>query len=1108
MKKILLILAVLISAVSVYAQTPAPITGSSFVCLGSTTVLSDLTPGGTWSSSNVTLASVGPLSGVVTGNSLGSVVITYSVGSSFVTTLITIKGLPVINPASYSGCVNTLKQFTGIPSGGSWGSSNSLIATANFLGVVSGISAGVVNISYTEAGGCTAIAPVTINPVPTPITGTTYAYTGTTTTLSDATPGGNWSSSNPALATVGATTGIVTGAGAGLLLISYTLPTGCSAFSRVEIDPLPARANLVAWYPFCGDTTDHSGNGRDLIDHGIITAPATLTADRFGNANSAYQFNGVNSMMNYTVFFPNSGTPPDFTYSCWVFVPANQSAIILYNGNPQADGFGFVINNGTLGTPGNQVGVLFGGSGLLYASQTITLGAWHNLVLVKNGGVYHFYIDNGSGLFFIETTAPVFSDVFALGLNYHSTLPGFGPLTDAFDGSIDDVAVINRQLTNAERLSLFNFNPDAKKFSLGNDTTICTDIINLAPDPQTLGGLYTWSNFVGLSFVTIDTTDTLVTVYPVAGPFGNTYALTISKPYGCSFSDTITIYKSPIPVNLGPDQNVCIGDTIQLSQFFPSASFLWSTGDTAHSIGVTTTGTYYVTVDSIYNGSTCVGRDTIDINFHAVPIIGLPATVRNCNGAPFTLVPHQDPGYTFFWSTGVTTDSLPVATSGTYWVRVSDSGCLRYDTSIVLIVFDTVSFFAQDTAVCRGGHKQVTGLDVTLNPICTYQWTPTAGISNPNIAYPDIIADTSAEYIVRVSYPGCPDFFDSFHIDVQPNPQVRFTGNRDVCDGDTVHLSATVTPDWYSGYIYNWAPSIGLDYSTRGTVVFTAGDTTKYILTVTTPAWRTGGLIGCIGVDSMIVYSHPRKFNRLDSIEQVCPGDSIQLIPVDTSTQGAVGVAYHWTPSIYLDDANSATPWVRAITNETYTLVAYSQFGCKDTLHVDFKVHPAAMIEVGDSVILYPGESVHLQPQTNCSYFTWFPNLGLNTVSVSDPIANPDVSTKYYVHAMTEMGCVTDDSISIHVDPNSLIAIPNAFSPGSGYNNKFSVIKRGIVSLNYFRIFDRWGVKVFETTNIDEGWDGNYKAKPQPFGVYVYEFEAKTDKGKVFTRHGNVTLIR
>ena len=177
-------------------------------------------------------------------------------------------------------------------------------------------------------------------------------------------------------------------------------------------------------------------------------------------------------------------------------------------------------------------------------------------MLVKNGGVYHFYIDNGAGLFFIETTAPIFSDVFALGLNYHSTLPGFGPITDAFNGAIDDIAVINRQLTNAERLSLFNYNPDAKKFTLGNDTTICSDIINLAPNPQTLGGLYTWSNFVGLSFVTTDTTDTLITVYPVAGPFGNTYALTISKPYGCSFSDTITIYKSPIPVNLGPDQNV------------------------------------------------------------------------------------------------------------------------------------------------------------------------------------------------------------------------------------------------------------------------------------------------------------------------------------------------------------------------------------------------------------------------------------------------------------------------------------------------------------------------------------------------------------------------
>jgi hypothetical protein len=49
---------------------------------------------------------------------------------------------------------------------------------------------------------------------------------------------------------------------------------------------------------------------------------------------------------------------------------------------------------------------------------------------------------------------------------------------------------------------------------------------------------------------------------------------------------------------------------------------------------------------------------------------------------------------------------------------------------------------------------------------------------------------------------------------------------------------------------------------------------------------------------------------------------------------------------------------------------------------------------------------------------------------------------------------------------------------------------------------------VFETTNIDEGWDGTYKGVPQNIGVFVYQVQAVTQSGKIFTKQGNVTLLR
>ena len=161
-----------------------------------------------------------------------------------------------------------------------------------------------------------------------------------------------------------------------------------------------------------------------------------------------------------------------------------------------------------------------------------------------------------------------------------------------------------------------------------------------------------------------------------------------------------------------------------------------------------------------------------------------------------------------------------------------------------------------------------------------------------------------------------------------------------------------------------------------------------------------------------------------------------------------------------------------------------------------------------DSVTLYPGESYQISPQTNCTHFSWFPAAGLDNAYISNPVAHPAVNTHYTVSATNEWGCKIVDSIDIFVDPQTLLTVPNAFTPGKGTNGTFAVIKRGIATLNSFRIYNRWGNMVFETTNIDQGWDGTYNGVPQPFDVYVYEIDATTTTGERFNKHGNVTLVR
>ena len=608
------------------------------------------------------------------------------------------------------------------------------------------------------------------------------------------------------------------------------------------------------------------------------------------------------------------------------------------------------------------------------------------------------------------------------------------------------------------------------------DTTVCANVSSVTLTAASGYLSYLWST---------GSTATTITV-SASGSYW-----VYDSSFCAIFIDTFNVNFKPLPlVNLGNDTSFCAGDSVILSSAVSAGdTYLWSTGSTGDTIHVGTSGTYWLTVS---NG--CTAADSVHIVVSPHPLVNLGPDTAECQGHPIVLQSsYTYAGGTYLWSNTTTAVTTTVTATGTYWLQVTVDGCSGADTIHVSILYDTFTLYTTDTAICKGQTVQVLS---TGNPLQTYEWSPTAGIASYLIGSPLITPDTSATYYVTVYYPGCPNIYDSLHIDVQPVPQVYLGGNRSVCKYDTIHITASVTPQWYTGYTYSWSPAVSLDNSTSSTVVFTAGDSTDIILTVTTPA-------GCKGVDSAEIIVHTDNFVRYDTSFSICPGDSVQLKPVATGP-----ATYIWHPALYLNDSTSSAPWVHAITTQSYWAIATSQYGCRDTISANVTVEPNAVLYLGDSVTLYPGETYQIIPQTNCVNFIWFPPAGLNYAYISDPIASPEVSTKYIVYGTTEWGCKAKDSINIYVDPSTLLAVPNAFSPGNGSNNLFKLIKRGIATLNYFRIYNRWGNLVYESNDIDAGWDGTYNGKPQPFDVYVYEVEAVTSTGKLFHKAGNLTLLR
>ena len=553
--------------------------------------------------------------------------------------------------------------------------------------------------------------------------------------------------------------------------------------------------------------------------------------------------------------------------------------------------------------------------------------------------------------------------------------------------------------------------------------------------------------------------------------------------------DTFHITFIPYPtLGLGPNRQICIGDTITLSSVQPAGTlYLWNTGSSLNSMQVSATGTYWL---QLYNG--CYITDSVNVLVSPYPVVNLGLDTFNCLGQPVTLqssISYSSPFY--LWSDGSGASTLTVTTTNDYWLKVTVLGCSASDTVHITILYDTFNLFNGDTAICKG--KVVQAL-LNANPAATFQWLPTAGIGVSTVASPLITPDTTAMYHVFIYMPGCPVKTDSFFIDVEPNPTVYIGGNRFVCEFDTIHINSFVSPQWYNRYTYSWSPATFLDFTNTATVVYTAGTTTQYFLTVTTPA-------GCKGNDSAQIIVNPGNFATISQDVDLCPHDSSLLAATGGGT-------YHWYPEMYLSNPASATPWVKAITNTKYTVYITSPAGCRDTMHITVTVFPAALISLEDSITLYPGESIHLSPLTNCTSFTWFPPVGLSASHVSDPVASPEISTKYLVYGTTVNGCKAVDSINVNINEESLLSVPNAFAPGTGVNNKFTVLKRGEAELNYFRIYNRWGQVMFETKNVSEGWDGTYKGAPQPFGVYVYDLQAVTSTGKIISKHGNVTLLR
>ena len=163
-------------------------------------------------------------------------------------------------------------------------------------------------------------------------------------------------------------------------------------------------------------------------------------------------------------------------------------------------------------------------------------------------------------------------------------------------------------------------------------------------------------------------------------------------------------------------------------------------------------------------------------------------------------------------------------------------------------------------------------------------------------------------------------------------------------------------------------------------------------------------------------------------------------------------------------------------------------------------------IKLGQSLTLVSNVSHYTSADIN--FYSWSPVTGLNCTDCPSPLAAPYTYTVYTLTVNYLSDCSVSQSVTVYVGNGEDFYAPNAFTPnGDGNNDVFTMYGFGLSKLN-LKIFNRWGEKVFDSSNQWQGWDGTYKGENQNPGVYTYYAEGVYLNGKTREKEGTVTLIR
>ncbi|MCB0380216.1 MAG: PKD domain-containing protein, partial [Flavobacteriales bacterium] len=647
---------------------------------------------------------------------------------------------------------------------------------------------------------------------------------------------------------------------------------------------------------------------------------------------------------------------------------------------------------------------------------------------------------------------------------------------------------------------------------------------------------------------TIDnTTQSPTYTFPAAGTYQT--ELFVTSALGCKDSVTIAVVVNPIPVANFSAANACLNFVttfIDSSTISTGAISSWA-WDFGNGVGtsVIQNPTYIYPASGTFNVSLTVTSDSGCTHNVVIPVTVNPKPTADFNvnnvclnlAAPFTDASLGNGGTINQWAWDFTnngsvdnTTQNPTnfyATAGTFNVQLvatTTNGCK--DTIVKPVTIHPMPD-ADFTFVNQCVSANVPFTDnsvVSTGTITVWDWKFGDGQSSM-IQSPTHLYASQGIYNVQLivtTNNNCSDTIAKNNIEVWPLPNVNF-GPTSVClnnltqfvDSSTVSNSFTTNTN--TQWSWNFGDGIGVSALQNPMYMYGSDGVFNATLIVTTNH-------NCVDSITKPVTVHPLPV--VDFTPNIVSGCTPVCVTfTDNTVIGAGSTITQWNWDFTSDgikDASSQNP-MYCFTNPSHSsvrdysirLIATSNFGCKDTLTkvnyihsnpiplASFSYWPNDEASIVDNDITFTDQSIIAS--------TWDWELGDGATSNVQHPVHEYTDTGFYLVVLrieNEYGCRDTTQKIVNIKPIYAIWIPNAFTPNGDFSNDFFYVDGYGIKELQVKIFDRWGLKIYDEIGVDQSWDGTYNGNIVQTDVYVYKVRAKDIFDEWHDYIGKVTVIK